>query len=238
MDVIPVYDEVTGAFISKDVLQAEEIYVFKIKYLSQKKETHTVAYLQGQWQVQAMNVLVDGTENQEEYTLTSGKKVSKYSQEYFQDVYNCKTVSLTVIPDSPFTVQKLGEILDVKTGEEYSNIQSDSLALARAEYENWKNCRLTDAITIKTVIVPFADVNVKCAYQRSDMEYPQQYIMKSVSHNFSEGTTTWSMYRFYPLYQDTLDAIGTHKTLSEYKHGLLGKYTHDQLTNFVSGGIY
>lgn len=101
-----------------------------------------------------------------------------------------------MIPDSPFTVQKLGEILDVKTGEEYSNIQSDSLALARAEYENWKNCRLTDAITIKTVIVPFADVNVKCAYQRSDMEYPQQYIMKSVSHNFSEGTTTWSMYRF------------------------------------------
>lgn len=79
LDAIPVYDEVTGAFISKDVLQAEEIYVFKIKYLSQKKETHTVAYLQGQWQVQAMNVLVDGTENQEEYTLTSGKKVSKYS---------------------------------------------------------------------------------------------------------------------------------------------------------------
>lgn len=238
LDTLPVYDEVTGAFITKGTFQAEGVYVFKLKYITQNQDAHLAAFLLGQWQVQALNVLVDGTQSTIDYSLSTGGTVKKYSKEYFQDIYHCKTVSLTVIPDSPFTVQKIGEILDVKNGEEFNKISSDSMALARAEYENWKNCRLTDSITIKTKIVPFADVNVKCAYQRSDFETPQQYIITSVSHSLSEGTTTWTMYRFYPLYQDTLDAIGIHKTLTDYKHGLLGKYTHDQLLDFVSGGTY
>lgn len=238
LKAIPVYDEVTGTIIDKDKMESGKIYVFKLKYMSKDNKENMIAYLQGQWQAHALNVLVDGTDSKEYHTLPDGNKVLKYSEDYFKNVYNCDTVSLTVIPNSPFTVQKLGEILDVKTGEEYSNIPSDAFALTRAEYENWKNCRLKDSITINTKITPFADVNVKCSYQRSDMQTAEQYIVKSISHNILDGTTTWNMCKFYPLYQDTLDAIGTHKTLSEFKQGTLGKYTFEQLAMFVPGEVY
>lgn len=233
LEAIPIYDEVSGTFIPKGVLTEHTVYVVKIKKVKKNDEDHLTAFLQGQWQAQALNVLVDGTESQEFYELSNGETVRKYSVAYFKDVYNCNTVSLTVIPNSPFTVQKIGEMLDVKSGAEFSHIPSDSLALANAEYENWKNCRLTDSITIKTKIVPFLDVNIKCSYRRSDSLLPGQYIIKSLSHNFSEGTTTWNMYRFYPLYQETLADTGTHKTLSAYSHGLLGKFTHEQLLSFL-----
>lgn len=43
------------------------------------------------------------------------------------------------------------------------------------------------------------------------------------------------MYRFYPLYEMLLNERGTHKVLSEFSHGVLSKYTHEELTTVVSG---
>lgn len=236
--VLNIYDENTDAVITKGQLEANTVYVFKIKTKYENKQNVTKAYLLGHWQAHGMNVLVDGSISREEYTTSTGKKVKKYSKEYFQDLYNCESVEFAIIPNSPYTVQKLGEILDVKTGGEYENITSDSLALARAEWENWKNCRLTDAITITTKFCPFADVNIKVSYRRSDLDQEYQYIVKSVSHDFSSFTTTWNLYRFYPLYMDTLKEMGTYKVLSNYSYGVLSKYTHEQLMEFIDGGEY
>lgn len=236
-DII-VYDENTEKPIEKQQLEANKVYVFKIKVKRENKEDIIKAYLLGQWQPHGMNVLVDGSTSTEDYITSDGRTVKKYSKEYFQDLYNCESVEFTIIPNSPFTVQKLGEILDVKTGGEYENITSDSLALARAEWENWKNCRLTDSISITTKFVPFADVNIKVSYRRSDLSQEHQYIVKSVSHDFNSFTTTWNLYRFYPLYADTLKEMGTHKVLSAYSHGVLSKYTHEQLMEFIDGGEY
>ena len=131
-------------------------------------------------------------------------------------------------------MQKLGVILDVKTGNEYENITSDSLALSRAKYENWKNCRLTDNITITTSLLPFMDVNKKITYKPSDSDEVHQYITTSVSHDFSGNTTTIQMYRFYPLYQN-IDPTktGTHETISQYTHAELSAYTNSQLAQIV-----
>ena len=136
---------------------------------------------------------------------------------------------------SPFTVEKLGEILDVKNGGEYDNITSDDLAADRAKWENWKNCRLTDNITITTLLLPFLDVNKKISYKPSDSDIEHQYIITSISHDFLGRTSTITMYRFYPLYEQLLKDAGTHKVLSEHTHGVLSKYTHDQLTTIVGG---
>ena len=46
----------------------------------------------------------------------------------FQKFYNCERVDMTTVPNSPFAVEKLGEILDVKVSGEYENITSDDLA--------------------------------------------------------------------------------------------------------------
>lgn len=200
-NTIPIYDENTEEPLKSGLLEPNTVFVFKIKKQRIDGTDQIRAYYLGHWQAHGLNVLVDGSVSDQIYTTTDGTKLVLYSKEYFQKVFNCESVELTVIPDSPFTVQKLGQILDVKSGGEYDNITSDALALARARWENWKNSRLTDSISITTILVPFYDVNIKCSYKRSDSDIEEQYIIKSVSHDFSSGTSTLTLMKFYPLYE-------------------------------------
>lgn len=98
--------------------------------------------------------------------------------------------------------------------------------------ENWKNCRLTDNITITTALLPFLDVNKKVSYRRSDSDVEHQYIISSISHDFSGFTTTITMYRFYPLYENMIKKVGVHKNLDKYTNEQLSRLTHEQLTAF------
>lgn len=231
---VAIYDDRTELPLEENKLEENTIYVFKIRceYIVEKDEMVNRAYLLGHYQAHGMNILTDGTTG-EELTTESGEKVNKYSKEYFKEIYACEDVEFTIIPNSPFTIQKLGEILDVKTGGEYENIESTSLALHRAEWENWKNCRLTDNITLTTKLCPFLDVNIKVSYKRHDEDEVKQYIIKSVSHDFSGGTSSITMMRFYPLYQDILKGMGSHENLSALTHGALSYYTHEQITSSV-----
>lgn len=231
---VVVCDEDSDLPINEGLLKAGNVYSFRVKNRRENKQDILKMYLLGQWQVHAINVLTDGTKSADTITGTDGKEYIKYSKSYFKYLYNCNSVEFNIVPNSPFTVQKLGVILDVKTGNEYDNITSDSLALVRAEYENWKNCRLTDNITITTSLLPFMDVNKKITYKPSDSDDVRQYIVNSVSHDFSGNTTTIQMYRFYPLYQNIDPTkIGTHEVLSQYTHEQLSVYTHEQLTKIV-----
>lgn len=231
LGAIAICDEGSDKPLSAGRLKADNIYAFKIRKRRIDKQDVIKACLLGQWQVHALNVLADGSKSTEKAVCDDGTEYERYSPEYFKKFYQCEHVELTIIPDSPFTVQKLGEILDVKTGGEYENITSDDLALDRAKLENRKNCRLTDHITITTVLLPFLDVNKKISYRRSDSDREHQYIISSVSHDFSGYTTTITMYRFYPLYgKKNMDA-GSHRVISGYTHEELGRYTHEQLAS-------
>ena len=229
---IPIYDENTEEPIKANLMEAGQIYTFKIKKKYVNKENITRAYFLGQYQPHAVNILTNGTTPTEDYTAQDGTVVKKYSKEYFQKIYNCKTIEFTTIKDSPFSIEELGLLLDVKTGNEYENIDSDSLAAARAEYENWKNSRLTDNISITTKICPFADVNIKVSYRRNDTGEINQYIVKSLSHDLSGGTTTWELMRFYPLYiEDNSSVKGTWEALSSYTWEELSNYTWEEVQN-------
>ena len=197
---IRILDHNTNNGIKSGEMKSNNVYVFKIRSSSDGTNTITDCILLGQWQAHGMNVLTDGTAY-DDFTFNDGIVMKKYSKEYFQKKYNCESVEFDIVPDSPFTVQKLGEILDVKSGGEYENITSDSLALARAKWENWKNARLTDSITLNVTYAPFFDVNMKISYINSDSDVEEQYIIKSVSHDFSSFTTSLSLMRFYPLYE-------------------------------------
>ena len=231
---VVIYDEDSDLPINEGLLKADNVYSFKVKNRRENKQDVLKMYLLGQWQVHAVNVLTNETKSTETIIGTDGATYFKYSKAYFKYLYNCNNINFTIIPNSPFTVQKLGVILDVKTGNEYENITSDSLALSRAKYENWKNCRLTDNITITTSLLPFMDVNKKITYKPSDSDEVHQYITTSVSHDFSGNTTTIQMYRFYPLYQN-IDPTktGTHETISQYTHAELSAYTNSQLAQIV-----
>lgn len=232
---IPILNEANEEPVKANELKANEIYAFKIKKKRIDGQNVMKAYLLGQWQVHAMNVLTNGKKSGQFVTGSDGKEYELYSKEYFQKFYNCERVDMTIIANSPFTVEKLGEIPDIKVSGEFENITSNDLAADRAKWENWKNCRLTDNITITTALLPFLDVNKKISYKRSDSDREQQYIISSISHDFAGYTTTITMYRFYPLYETLLAEKGTHKVLSEFSHGILEKYTHEELTSIVSG---
>lgn len=231
---ISILNEANDEPIKANELKPNEVYTFKIKKIRVDKQDVVKAYLLGQWQVHAINVLTNGRKSGRFVTSSDGKKYELYSKEYFQKFYNCDRVDFTIIANSPFTVEKLGEIPDVKASGEFENITSNDLAADRAKWENWKNCRLTDNITITTLLMPFLDVNKKVSYKRSDSDREHQYIISSVSHDFASFTTTITMYRFYPLYETLLKERGTHKVLSGYSHGVLSKYTHEELSTFAS----
>ena len=234
---ISIYNETDETPIASGELEAGKIYAFKIEKERIEEQDSIRAYLLGQWQVHAINVLSNGKADQLDIN-SSNSECKLYSREYFKKLYNCERVDLTIIADSPFTVEKLGEIVDVKTGNEYDNITSDDLAADRAKWENWKNCRLTDNITITTALLPFLDVNKKVSYKRSGADTEHQYIINSVSHDFAGFTSTITMYRFYPLYETLLKESGTHKVLSEYANNALNQYTHEQLTALMSKKQY
>ena len=229
LGAITVYDENTDKPIKEKVIDANQVYVFKVKSKYIDGSFTIRLYLLGQYQPHAINVLTNGISSNEDYTAQDGTIVKKYSKEYFEKIYNTKSIEFTVIPDSPFSIEELGLLLCVKTGGEYENISSDSLALARAQYENWKNCRLTDSITVTTKLVPFADVNIKVSYRRDDTGEINQYIVKNISHDLSNASTTWQLIRFYPLYKEISD-VQSWEDLSAYTWEEVSEYTWEDIS--------
>lgn len=234
-EAIPILNETNEEPIKANELKQNEVYAFKIKKKRVEEKDEVKAYLLGQWQVHAINVLTNGKRSGKYVTSSDGLEYELYSKEYFQKFYNCERVDMTIVADSPFVVEKLGEILDVKVNGEFDNITSNDLAADRAKWENWKNCRLTDNITITTALLPFLDVNKKVSYKCSDSDKEHQYIISSISHDFAGYTTTITMYRFYPLYENIIREIGTNKVLTAFRHGVLSKYTHEELTKVSHG---
>ena len=217
LSAIPIVDENTEEPIPAGTLLANTVYDFKIKkrYNSEQRTYTTIAYLQGNWEVHALDVISNGI--YDEMVIIDGQEYIKYSKEYFQKIYNCNNVHMTVIPDSPFAVQKLGIILNVYENEDMT---SDSLGTEGARQENYRVARLTDKITITTKLTPFADVNQKVKYRRSDKNVPDEYLVKHIEHDLTAGTTTWELMKYYRLYTSD-DAIASKEyvLLSNYAAG-------------------
>ena len=186
LNTLPLYYEYTTDYIDKGLLEKGKMYVIQIKRVN----GNLLAYYLGQYQPHALCVLTDDAND----------KI--YTKSYFAKKYNCdvRNITLRVEKNSPFTVQRLGEVLDVKTGDEFENIISDSVAVENAIYYNRKSTSMNDTVTITTKMIPFLDVNVKVEYQKQQDNEVKQYIVKSVSNDTESNITHIVMYKFYPLY--------------------------------------
>lgn len=219
LSALIILDDLTGKTLKAGKLEADSMYVFKIITRNEDNIPVKYAVLLCCFQPQGINILTNisqmehdrGLISDETTTFPSGNTYKKYSTDWFKEYYGCKNIEYTFLPYSEFSIEKLGMILDVKIGGEFDNIESDSLALGRAEYENWKNSRLTDSINLTIKLCPFLDVNKKVTYKRSDKDDVDTYIISSVSHDFSGGTTAVTMYKFYPLYRN--DPYGLNYTV-------------------------
>lgn len=188
LDIIPLYQEYTAEHIASGLLHPGNTYAAQIRYLNGKY----VAYFLGQYQPHALCI------------LTNDLNDPKYTKAYFSQKYNCPehNIELRTEADSPFTVQKLGEILDVKSGNEFDNIMSDSVAADNARYYNRQTSSVNDTVTITTKMIPFLDVNTKVRYQKQQDNEPKEYIIKSISNDTEAKTSKITMYRFYPIYEE------------------------------------
>lgn len=196
---IVIYNESTYQPLGAGEISGGDTHVFKIqkKRNSETKTDEVKAFHLGMWQVHALAVLTDGSSSPRTHTFSDGTTLQLYSEAYFKKKYNVSRIEFETAKDSPFTVQKLGEILDVKTGDDYEKITSDDGAAYRAKIENDKNCRLTDSISITTLLIPFLDVNKKITYKPYNDADVHEYIIKSISHDFQGFTSSITLERYY-----------------------------------------
>lgn len=107
-------------------------------------------------------------------------------------------IAYVVDPDSPYTVEKIGEVRQVLSDGEYSNIHTDELAMERAKYENWLSTDLLDSIDITMMDIPWLDVNQKIEVNVDGVK--DTYLVQHKSGSSSDGTMTINCTRFQPIY--------------------------------------
>lgn len=99
--------------------------------------------------------------------------------------------------ESIFHKDKIGEIIKVCSGDEYSKIYSNSLAQDRADYELWHACRLQESLELNLIDIPWLDVNWLIEYTSYVTKETNRYVIKQISGSSSSATIQISMVKFY-----------------------------------------
>lgn len=184
--------------IKANRMQKGKYYV--IKCFKDTKKNLRMQFL-GQAQVHAMVILTD---NPPTGDALAQAKIDE-ACDVLEFVSTKDPTDTTGMYQSPFTIEKIGRRNNICSGGDYDNITTDDLALQRAEYENWKSCRLTDAVSVDMIMIPWLDVNKKIGYtmrsgKPGEKHEPSEYIVKDISMSLGSGTMTINMQKFYPYY--------------------------------------
>lgn len=184
LDEVPVYNEYSTTSIASGTFIPNEVNTIMLR----KKDETWISYYLGQYQPHALCV------------LTTDENDKKYTKKYFEDKFNCSNITFRVESESPYAIQKIGEILDVKTGDEFDNIISETVAAQNAVYFNQKSSSMNETIEINTKLLPWLDINIKVEYRKTNSDVARQYIIKDISHDLNAHTSSITLQRFYPLY--------------------------------------
>lgn len=126
--------------------------------------------------------------------------IKTYDTFVYLGMYQVEAYYEETSADSPFSIDKIGLRLQVLSGDDYDNITDLALCEQRAEYENWKACRLNDAVTLNTVLIPFLDVNQKVQYKSNCNDSINEYLIQSINFSLFDSTCDINMSKFYNLY--------------------------------------
>lgn len=177
-----------------NTIKKDKYYV--VKYDSK----NSCLYYIGQQQAHAMVLLMDKQPNADQLeALKVAEGCDNLKVVYTQD----GNVEQELYK-SRFSIDRIGRRNLVLSGGEYENYATDESCMEIAQYEHWKKCRLTDTVTINTVLIPWLDVNQKITYKARYLKLnePTQWIVKKISMALGTGTMSVVMSRFYPLYPE------------------------------------
>lgn len=144
-------------------------------------------YFQGEYQVAAIAKLVEAAPSAE-----------KIAEDLLREPTD--NIFYVVEPDSPYTIEAIGEMRDIKYGGEYDNIVSEDLAEQRAKYDLWLATDMIDNIVLECVEIPWLDVNQKIRYTPFSTGVTHEYIVTSKNGSTTGGTMTINCTKFQPLY--------------------------------------
>lgn len=191
------YQALTNAS-GEDVIQSPSILKNGKYYVVRYSPAYQKFYYIGQQQTHAMVKLVD--------RMPSAAEIAE--QQKLENCDNLKFVCLndpssdTQLYNSRFSIQQIGQRNKVLSGGEYENYTTDASALEVCEYEHWKSCRLTDTVTVSTVLIPWLDVNQKVSYAAKylNSKIPVEFLIKKIDMTLGEGTMTLTLSRYFPYY--------------------------------------
>jgi len=109
-------------------------------------------------------------------------------------------VEYVVNPDSPFSVEKIGERWQLGHGGEYDWIYTEQLCLERAEYDLWLATNMNSSFDMSTILIPWLDVNNKFSHFDASTGTTKQYITKNISFDLSAYQMRISSIQYFPLY--------------------------------------
>lgn len=113
--------------------------------------------------------------------------------------HQVKAIAKDTIEDSPFNVNKIGEITYILQDDK---IYNDNLAELRAKYELFLHARMNDSINLEIVPIYWLnDVNVKMRFTNESQGITGDYLIKSLSIPLGIGSTmTIAATKIYPEY--------------------------------------
>lgn len=144
-------------------------------------------YVMGQWQIFAVNKLRNKSPSTAERNADKAK-------------HGCDDITYTIIPDSPFAIERIGERLKTFEGGEYDDIQAIDDCITRAEYETWLAAKIGYTITLEMVYIPWLQGNEKIRFTLAATGETKDWVVTSISTSLSEGTMTLTLTEFMPLY--------------------------------------
>lgn len=192
-----VYDSSTGRYVTKYYKHVKGSS-YDVELTDPSMLVESRVYFIGQSQSHAMAKFVD--------SMPSDSQIA-------EDKINeaCDNIEYVVVNDpnrtddlynSHLTIDKIGRRNLVCSGSEYDGYTSDESAMTVCKYTLWKNCRLTDSITLKMHLIPWLDVNEKVKYAaeylKSDIAV--EWIIKKIDSNIGDGTMNVTLSRYYPYY--------------------------------------
>jgi len=178
VSTLPITDSLEQE-IKKGFFLSSRSFVFRYRRKSM--------YVMGQWQIFAVNKLRNTAPTTAQHNADKAK-------------HGCDDITYTIISDSPFAIERIGERLKTFEGGEYDDIQAIADCITRAEYETWLAAKIGYTITLEMVYIPWLQGNEKIRFTLAATGETKDWVVTSISTSLSEGTMTLTLTEFMPLY--------------------------------------